>query len=118
MSDSKQNRPINSLGKRIKSARKNAQELSQDKKDKKIASGSTLGLALRISLELISAIIIGIVIGWLLDKWLDTKPWLMIVLFFLGAAAGILNVFRMANDFGYTVGYKKNSKKQVKKYRN
>ena len=37
------------------------------------------------------------IIVFILDSWFDTKPWLIIVFFFLGAAAGMLNVIRTAN---------------------
>ena len=37
------------------------------------------------------------IIGFILDSWFDTKPWLIIIFFFLGTAAGILNVIRTAN---------------------
>lgn len=55
---------------------------------------SGMGLVLRIGIEMVSAVAVGTGIGWLLDLWLGTKPWLMIPFFFLGSAAGIINVFR------------------------
>ncbi len=67
---------------------------------------SSLGLALRVGVELVSALAVGFGIGWLLDQWLETRPWLMLVFILLGGAAGILNVYRMARGFGYTAGYK------------
>jgi len=69
--------------------------------------GSALGLALRVGVELVSALAVGLVIGWLLDAWLGTRPWLMLVFILLGGAAGILNVYRLARGFGYAVGYRK-----------
>ena len=72
--------------------------------------GSALGLAFRVGVELVSALAIGLGIGWLLDAWLDTRPWLMMVFIILGGAAGILNVYRMARGFGYAVGYSKEKK--------
>lgn len=71
--------------------------------------GSALGLALRVGVELVSALAIGVAIGWLLDAWLGTRPWLMLVFILLGGAAGILNVYRMARGFGYAVGYKQDT---------
>lgn len=53
-----------------------------------------MGLVLRIGIEMVSAVAVGTGIGWLLDEWLGTRPWLMIPLFLLGSAAGILNVYR------------------------
>jgi ATP synthase protein I len=39
----------------------------------------------------------GGIVGWLLDRWLGTKPWLMLVMLFLGFAVGIWNVIRISN---------------------
>jgi ATP synthase protein I len=59
--------------------------------------GEAMGRALRLSTELIGGIVAGGVIGWYLDKWLgNEKPWLFILFFLLGAAAGMLNVIRTA----------------------
>jgi ATP synthase protein I len=43
----------------------------------------------------------------LLDRWLGSSPWLLIVFFVLGAAAGIMNVIRVAKGYGGSVGYRK-----------
>ena len=59
-----------------------------------------VALALRIGTELVAALGVGIGIGLLLDYWLETKPWFMVAFFFIGAAAGFLNVFRAAQGFG------------------
>ncbi|MFQ5764026.1 MAG: AtpZ/AtpI family protein [Rhodospirillales bacterium] len=67
---------------------------------------SALGLAFRVGVELVSALAIGVGVGWLLDSWLGTRPWLMLVFILLGGAAGILNVYRTARGFGYAVGYR------------
>ena len=39
----------------------------------------------------------GGIVGWLLDHWFGTKPWLMLVMLFLGFAVGIYNVIRISN---------------------
>jgi ATP synthase protein I len=36
-----------------------------------------------------------VVVGLLLDRWLGTKPWLFLLMFMMGSAAGVLNVFRL-----------------------
>ena len=59
--------------------------------------GSFMGTAFKLGTELIAAVIVGTIIGFILDSWFDTKPWLIIIFFFLGAAAGMLNVIRAAN---------------------
>jgi ATP synthase protein I len=40
----------------------------------------------------------GGIVGWLLDRWAGTKPWLMLVMLFLGFAVGIWNVIRISNN--------------------
>jgi ATP synthase protein I len=39
----------------------------------------------------------GGIVGWVLDRWLGTKPWLMLVMIFVGFAVGIWNVIRISN---------------------
>ena len=58
---------------------------------------SFMGNAFKLGTELVAAVGVGTIIGFILDSWFGTKPWLIIIFFFLGAAAGILNVFRTAN---------------------
>ena len=59
--------------------------------------GSFMGNAFKLGTELVAAVTVGTIIGFILDNWFDTKPWLIIIFFFLGTAAGMLNVFRAAN---------------------
>jgi ATP synthase protein I len=68
---------------------------------------SGLSIAFRIGVELVAALAIGVAIGWLLDRWLGSSPWLLILFFVFGAAAGIMNVFRVAKGYGGAVGYRK-----------
>ena len=71
----------------------------------KAEAGSGLGMALKVGVEFVSAVGVGVAIGLLLDYWLETKPWLMIVFFLLGSAAGFLNIFRAMSGYGYAAGY-------------
>ena len=59
--------------------------------------GSFMGNAFKLGTELVAAVVVGTIIGFILDSWFGTKPWLIIIFFFLGAAAGMLNVIRVAN---------------------
>ena len=59
--------------------------------------GSFMGNAFKLGTELVAAVAVGTIIGFILDSWFDTKPWLIIIFFFLGAIAGMLNVIRTAN---------------------
>ena len=78
---------------RLKIAKKNIRKVEQKKTGSNVAS---LGKALKISTELVAAVVVGSTIGFLLDNWFDTKPLLIICFFFIGVAAGILNVFKSA----------------------
>ncbi len=60
------------------------------------APRSGLAAALRLAAEMVSALIVGGAMGWFLDRWLDTKPWFLLVFLLLGAAAGMLNAYRAA----------------------
>ena len=57
---------------------------------------SSFGKAFQLSTELVSAVLVATIIGFILDNWFDTKPWLIIIFFFIGVAAGIINVIRSA----------------------
>ena len=65
-----------------------------------------IGFAIRIGTELVAALAIGVGFGLLLDNWMGTKPWLMLVFFFLGSAAGMFNVYRVVQNQGGAVGYR------------
>ncbi|WP_119462247.1 AtpZ/AtpI family protein [Rhodospirillaceae bacterium SYSU D60014] len=72
---------------------------SQDQGDRGGPLGvpqTTFGVALRAGVELVAGLVVGGGIGWLLDRWLGTGPFLMVLFFFLGSGAGMLNVFRLA----------------------
>jgi len=64
----------------------------------KQSSSSNLGIAFKMSTELVAAVVVGTIIGFILDNWFGTKPWLILIFFFVGVVAGILNVFRSAKS--------------------
>ena len=79
---------------RLKIAKSKIQKQLQSDNEKK---GSFMGSAFKLGTELVAAVAVGTIIGFILDSWFGTKPWLIIVFFFLGAAGGMLNVIRAAN---------------------
>ena len=58
--------------------------------------GSFMGHAFKLGTELVAAVVVGTIIGFILDTWFGTKPWFIIIFFFIGSAAGMLNVIRAA----------------------
>ena len=59
-------------------------------------NSSSMGSAFKLSTDLVAHVAVGTIIGFILDSWFDTKPWLIIIFFFLGSIAGILNVIKTA----------------------
>ncbi len=53
------------------------------------------GVGFRAGVEVFSALVVGVAIGWFLDRWLGTWPWLFLLFFVLGSAAGVMNVYRL-----------------------
>jgi ATP synthase protein I len=74
------------------------QKINKKQRNIRSSNAASLGKALKISTELIAAVAVGAIIGFILDGWFDTKPLLTICFFFIGVAAGILNVFKAARE--------------------
>lgn len=94
------NRPsperLEKLGDRLKKAQVTVDERSRPRQ----RQSNALGVAFRITTELVAAVVVGVGIGWGLDKWLDSKPWFLILFFFVGVAAGVMNVYRVTQSTG------------------
>jgi len=56
--------------------------------------GRGMAYGMRMAAELVGAVIVGAFIGVGLDWLIGTKPWLFLVFFLIGFAAGVLNVVR------------------------
>ena len=57
---------------------------------------SQIGAAFKLSTELVSAVAVGTIIGFILDKTFGTKPWLILIFFFIGVVSGITNIIKSA----------------------
>jgi len=55
------------------------------------------GLAYAAALSLFAAVASGLIGGWLLDRWLGTRPWLLVSGIVLGAAAGFYEFVRQTS---------------------
>jgi len=69
----------------------------------------SVGPGLRIGVELVVAVVVATAFGWALDRWLGTRPWGTIILFFLGVATGMVNVYRAVTGINTVVGYRRPS---------
>jgi ATP synthase protein I len=56
--------------------------------------GRAMSLGFRVVTELVAGIVVGGGLGYLLDKWLGTKPFLLLLFLLLGAAGGFWNIIR------------------------
>ncbi|MDA7606669.1 AtpZ/AtpI family protein [Pelagibacteraceae bacterium] len=85
---------INDFKTRLKIAKeklKNSSKITNSDRN-----SSSMGSAFKLSTDLVAHVAVGTIIGFILDSWFDTKPWLIIIFFFLGSIAGILNVIKTA----------------------
>ena len=73
-------------------------KILRKEKAEKDGKTSPIGTAFKLSTELVSAVAVGTIIGFILDKTFGTKPWLIIIFFFVGVIAGITNVIRSAKN--------------------
>jgi len=81
-------RDLEAFGAKLEHSIKNRQEPDSPRQR------TAIGAAMRLSTELVAGVAIGTAIGWAIDNWLGTSPAFLVIFFFLGVAAGILNVVR------------------------
>jgi len=106
MSEGRPTDPLARLGDEIDKARaKHVQRQPVATDRSNLQQGLSLGF--RIGIELVVAVVVATGLGWAVDHWLGIRPWGMIVLFFLGVAAGMLNVYRAVNRISGAAGYRK-----------
>jgi ATP synthase protein I len=51
-----------------------------------------------LSTELVAAVAVGTIIGFIFDQTFGTRPWFILIFFFVGVVAGITNVIRSAKN--------------------
>ena len=84
---------ISELGKRLGKIRTQRDAETSAGADAEMR-GRGMAYGMRMAAELVAAVIVGGVIGWGLDWVLGSRPWLFLLFFLLGFAAGVLNVMR------------------------
>ena len=80
---------LKELKERIETAKSVPDPIPKKKKE------SGAGFGFKISTEIIAALVVGVGIGIIVDKYLGTKPFGLIIFFIFGAIAGFLNVYRV-----------------------
>lgn len=106
MNEREKNDPLREFGERLAKARAASQGPLGKAPDDPPSTSTALAFGWRVGIELVGAIVVAALIGWAIDKWLGTRPWGMVVFFFLGVAAGMLNVYRAVTGLGGAVGFR------------
>src|SRR5258706_8580567 len=94
---------LRALGKRLDEVQRR-----HDAERKPSEPPTSMGIAFRFTAELVSALVVGGGIGWGLDRLfgyfgVHTRPVFLLVMFVLGAAAGIRDVMRAAKEINAEV---------------
>ncbi len=98
MSDPRKPSELEDLDARLAAARAEQRALSGSERESEGERASAHGWAWRVAIEMVVAVAVGGAVGWYLDRWLGTLPLFLILLFFLGAGAGVNNVVRAAKE--------------------
>jgi F0F1-type ATP synthase assembly protein I len=72
---------------------------SRSSRQQRISTIKTIGALSTVGLSFVLAIVLGVAGGYYLDRWLGTSPWMFLLGFVLGIAAGVLNVYRTSQKF-------------------
>ena len=91
MSERKPPSSLDDLGDRLETAR-----ARHDRRGENGGPQGGYGVAFQVAIEMVGTLAVAVGMGWLLDDWLATGPLFLVIFFFLGAAAGGLNVYRRA----------------------
>jgi len=86
---------LQSLDERLRTAHA-AEKIRTDTAQRKPDGGYSQGN--RVLAELIAGTAGGALIGWLLDRWLGTSPWLLMLLLFAGIGVAFRNIIRISSE--------------------
>lgn len=93
MPENEDKSPLDALSAKLENAKGKMQE--PESEDQGVV-GAALSYAMRVSVEIVAGLLVGAVVGYFIDKWLGTKPLFFLICFILGACAGGVNIYRMA----------------------
>jgi ATP synthase protein I len=72
-------------------------ELKDPRSAKDSSAIRQMALAMELPFVLVAPVIVGGAIGYFLDRWLHTKPWLMLVLGLGGVIIGLRDTLKAAS---------------------
>jgi ATP synthase protein I len=115
MSEDPPSDPLARLGEKLDKARAGRAPVRKTGGNPGLQQGLALGF--RIGIELVAAVLVSGGLGWAVDRWLGTRPWVMLAMLFLGIAAGMLNVYRAVTRMSMAVGYPRRDAEDVRRGR-
>jgi len=98
MTDKNDKKRLKDLEARLSKVRR--EKAQKAPKEKRSRDNRSMVRAYKIAIELAVAMFVGLAVGLFLDRWLGTTPWLMLIFFLLGVAAGFRNVYKAAQMMG------------------
>jgi len=93
--ESVEDQSLTSLDERLRAIQQ-AEQVRTGTAQKKPEKGYSQGN--RVLTELIAGIAGGGLMGWCFDTWLGTKPWLLLVMLFLGIGVAFRNIIRISQE--------------------
>lgn len=90
--------PFEALDAKLKAAQSRRPRSKDGGSGRKGSIPSGIGIGMRMATEIVAAVGVGVGMGLVLDSWLGTKPWLMILFLLLGCVAALLNVVRTGRE--------------------
>ncbi|MCG2840280.1 AtpZ/AtpI family protein [Sandaracinobacter sp. RS1-74] len=85
-------RDLEDLGARLEAAKARHEPRARQ------AASSALAQGTRHAFEIAATTLVGGGIGWMLDRWLETGPWMLLLFFLLGIAAGFWNLLKAVGN--------------------
>ncbi len=82
---------LDALGERLEAAK------ARHVPEPRAVAISALAQGTRHAFEIAATTIVGAGIGWMLDRWLQTGPWMFLLFLLLGIAAGFWNLMKAVN---------------------
>jgi ATP synthase protein I len=111
MSEDQPPDPLARFAERLDKARAQSGERPAVSNGDNTGQQQALGIGFRIGIEFVVAIVVATGLGYVFDRALGTRPFATIVMFFLGVATGMLNVYRAITGQSAAVGFRRPNKK-------
>ncbi|MDX2027030.1 MAG: AtpZ/AtpI family protein [Alphaproteobacteria bacterium] len=111
MGNDQEREGLDDLSARIRAAGKKPGDTHESIEGEVAGDTSDAARAGRVGYEFVGTILGCMLIGWLLDRWVGTSPWGILVMLAIGFGVGMFNVWRALNGYDQSVGLHKRHEK-------